>query len=546
MPSVGTRLARRLAGLPRPRTGSVTRTTEVVPASDGVSLMTDVYRQRDDATQATLLARSPYGRAGAFGFLIGRLVAEQGFNIVVQSCRGTKDSGGEFRPVFDERADGLATIRWIEQQPWFDGRLGLYGLSYLGYAQWAVADDPAVRAMCPAFTMSDIAAHWFAGDTFSLGGALDWGVLVTTQDWPLRKRRQAQRKLARSAPLTSLPVGDLDRDAAGVTISFWRDIVDHATFADPHWDPARHSDRVADVIAGVSMVTGWYDLFLSNQLADHATLVHNGRTVRLTIGPWPHASLDSQRALLRDTVDFMHERLDGAAPDPSRAPVRLCVMGTKEWKDFASWPPPGYEPQPWFLGDARNSGGALTPSPPVASGQTLLPFDPIDPPPYVGGAMIQRGGRRRQDTTEARADVLTFTSAPMEHPLEIIGELRATVHVSCDRPTFDVFVRLCEVDDKGRSWNIADGIQRTVVDRDDADAVHAVTVHLAPTAYCYRRGTRIRVQVAAGAHPHFARNFGTLAPLADATDADLVAANIVVHHGDEHPSSISLPVPAPR
>ncbi len=141
--------------------------------------------------------------------------------------------------------------------------------------------------------------------------------------------------------------------------------------------------------------------------------------------------------------------------------------------------------------------------------------------------------------------MLTFTSAPVESPLEVIGELRATVHVSCDRPTFDVFVRLCEVDDKGRSWNIADGIQRIVVDGDDPDAVHTVTVELTPTAVRFRRGTRIRVQVAGGAHPRYARNFGTLAPLADATESDLHAARLLIHHDAEHPSSISLPVASP-
>ncbi len=127
------------------------------------------------------MTRSPYGRGKAFG-LYARLVAEQGFNVVVQSCRGTFGSGGVFRPPFDERADGLATIRWIEQQPWFDGRLGLYGGSYFGYTQWAVADDAAVHAMCPAFTLSDFSAHWFAGDSFSLGDALGWGVLIATQE----------------------------------------------------------------------------------------------------------------------------------------------------------------------------------------------------------------------------------------------------------------------------------------------------------------------------------------------------------------------------
>jgi len=102
--------------------------------------------------------------------LLGRVFAERGYRVVMQSCRGTFGSGGVFEPNFHERADGLATIRWVERQSWFDGRLAMNGPSYLGGVQWAVADaaGPALRALCAHVTYSNIASHWYRGESFAL------------------------------------------------------------------------------------------------------------------------------------------------------------------------------------------------------------------------------------------------------------------------------------------------------------------------------------------------------------------------------------------
>ena len=115
----------------------VTRNIKVM-ATDGVALETDLFRPKTAGTFPTLLMRVPYGRAGFDS--VAEAYAERGFNVVLQACRGTGGAGGTFDPLENERADGLATLAWIGEQNWYDGRLGTTGPSYLGYAQWAICD----------------------------------------------------------------------------------------------------------------------------------------------------------------------------------------------------------------------------------------------------------------------------------------------------------------------------------------------------------------------------------------------------------------------
>jgi uncharacterized protein len=135
-------LARRMR-LPRPWTLDVVCERDLrAEMDDGAVLLADRWVARDSAAvaQPTVLIRSPYGRRQFVGLLFGRLMAERGLQVVIQSVRGTFGSGGEFSP-FDEHDDGLATVRWLRAQPWHTGRFGTMGPSYLGFVQWAIAAD---------------------------------------------------------------------------------------------------------------------------------------------------------------------------------------------------------------------------------------------------------------------------------------------------------------------------------------------------------------------------------------------------------------------
>ena len=537
------RLIERLAKLPPAthRLGRVERGVRV-PMDDGVSLLADVYHPAGAEPAPSVLMRSPYGRA--FGVL-GSAYARRGFRLIVQSCRGSFGSGGAFRPLFDERADGLATLRWIGKQPWFDGRLAMSGPSYLGYVQWAIAADasPPVTALCPHITMSNLASHWYAGGSFSLDDAIGWTALVSGQQRRFAGLAQlfgtTARRVARH--IDELPLLTLDERIVGRPVPFWRDFVNHAAQDDPFWAPADHRRRVAGVRAPVAMVSGWYDIFLPLQLADYRALAGAGNPPWLVIGPWTHTSLPGMGEQLRDALAWCAAHLRGDRSGLRADPVRLHVMGADAWRGFQSWPPAGYAPTAWHL----HAGGRLAREAPGASEPDAYRYDPADPTPVAGGTLLSAGGGRRdQRRTEARPDVVVYTSDVLERDVEVIGDISAEIFVSSSTGHFDVFVRLCDVDERGRSTNVCDGIQRIDAARWQrrVDGILAVRVGLWPTAQLFRKGHRIRVQVSSGAHPRFARNLGTGEPLATATA--LRPSEQSIHHAPGRASAIFLPTTA--
>jgi putative CocE/NonD family hydrolase len=215
-------------------------------------------------------------------------------------------------------------------------------------------------------------------------------------------------------------------------------------------------------------------------------------------------------------------------------------MGENRWRDFADWPPP-VRIGSWYL----QPGGALATSLPPSSEPDRYRYDPADPTPAVGGNSLgsrKRMGPKDNRVLEARPDVLVYTSAPLEYDMEVIGPLRAELYVRSSLEHTDFFARLCVVEESGKSINLCDGILRLTpgsVTPEPDGSLH-ISVEVWPTAYHFRRGQRIRVQVSSGAHPSFARNLGSGEPLASGTK--LCVAEQTVYHDPEHPSAILLPV----
>ncbi len=531
------RLVERLLKLPTPATRRLTVQRDVrVPMSDGAELLADHWAPRTGgAGLPTAVLRSPYGRRGVFGAILARPLAERGFQVLIQSTRGGFGSGGTFDPLRQEREDGLATLDWVVQQPWFGDAIVLTGPSYLGYVQWAVADrlPPQVKAMVPHVTESGLTLEFLREDGLSLETPFGWGVQVATQERRfalLRQRRQAKKV---QQALSTLPLAQADVVAIGHRSDYIQDVLAHPETS-PRWAALDHRDRVADVTAGVSSVGGWYDIFLPGQLRDFRTLQDAGRRPRLTVGPWTHAGdlLTGAGVSLRETCEFGLALARGEQP-PDRAPVRLFVMGEEAWRDFASWPPEGYAPQRFHL----RAGGTLATDVPGESAPDRYRYDPADPTPAAGGVrMAPDAGRVDNAALEARADVLTYTTDVLGEDVEVIGDVHAEIWFRSSLRFADVFVRLCDVGPDGRSVNVCDGLTSL---RDAAEPA-AVTVRLWPTAHRFRRGHRIRVQVSSGAFPRYARNPGTGEP--HATAVTLRAADQEVHHDPAHASAIVLPV----
>jgi uncharacterized protein len=528
-------LVQRQLGLDPPLTRDLVIERDLpVPMPDGTVLLADRWAPRTGGDKLPVaLMRSPYGRGALITAGMVRPLAERGFQVILQSVRGTFGSGGAFEPMRNEREDGLATLEWVLKQPWFGDSIVLVGLSYLGYVQWAVADrlPPEVKAMIPQVTDSALTLDFLRADGYSLETPFGWGVLIAGQERRLGMVRGLLEGGRTRRALSTLPLAEADVAAIGRRSSYIQDILRHDA-DDPYWAAIDHRGRVAETTVPVSSVGGWYDIFLPGQLRDFSVLQAAGRTARLTVGPWTHLSMDG--TMMREALEFGLACARGAELPP-RGPVRLYVMGEEAWRDFASWPPPGYSPRPFYLGP----DGTLAAGQPAAeSAPDGYRYDPADPTPAVGGVRMVRDGAGRVDNTalEARPDVLTYTTPPLESDVEVIGEVSAQIWFRSSLPQADVFVRLCDVDPGGTSWNVCDGL----VSLSAADETAAATVRLWPTAYRFAAGHRIRVQVASGSFPRYARNPGAGEPRASATR--LVAADQSVYHDPERPSAINLPV----
>jgi putative CocE/NonD family hydrolase len=533
--NLGSHLVQRFFKLDPPLTRDVVVERDLrIPMPDGVELLADRWTPRSGGEGLPVaLVRNPYGRRGVFGLGFARPLAERGYQVLMQSTRGTFGSGGHFDPMRQEREDGLATLDWLVKQPWFPGSIVMVGASYQGYVQWAVADrlPPEVKAMIPHVTESALTLEFLRKDGLSLETPFGWGVQVDDQENRFAMLRGLLNGRKKSRALFTLPLRDADIAATGHHIDYIQDIIAHDADS-PRWAGFDHSERVSQVTVPVSSVGGWYDIFLPGQLRDFRILQGAGRSPRLTVGPWTHMNFDG--TAIREAVEFGLAHARGEQP-PERAPVRLFVMGEDAWRDFDEWPPKGYAPQHFYL----QPGGELSTEPPAESEPDQYRYDPADPTPAVGGVrMNSDSGRVNNAKLEARSDVLTYTTAALTEDVEIVGEVSAQIWFRSSRPHADVFVRLCDVDDRGRSYNVCDSLLSLT----GADELSCATVQLWPTAYQFKRGHRIRIQVSSGAFPRFARNPGTGEP--HGTAVTLFAAEQEVHHNPTHASAVILPVKA--
>jgi len=539
----------RMLGLGPAAVPYAVRRDVAVAMPDGVVLLGDHYRPAGVAAPLpVVLIRSPYGRAGLAGILFAAPLARRGFQLFIQSTRGTFGSGGQFRPFTSEREDGLATVAWLRDQPWCDGQVSMAGSSYLSHTQWAVAPyaDPPLRSVSLNITAAKVSAAFYQHGAPSLKNALNWVRLIGRQERGLAGVVPSPLQMARmKRALRKVPLQAADVDVAGAPVVFWRDFVQHATTGDEFWAHADH-DRVEDLggLPPVSMVTGWWDLFVPLQLRDYAAIRAAGGTAQIIVGPWLHGEPAELKAIARQDIAWLDHYLRGGPP-PAGPPVRVFLQQAGTWLEFDQWPPPATVRTAYYL---RSPGRlALDAEPGDAPPDTFV-YDPADPTPSVGGPLLQPPGKQADNrAVEARPDVLTYTTDPLPARLDLMGPVSALIFVRTGRRHADLFVRVCDVDPKGVSRNIVDGIRRLgpqTVPADDVqvgdDQVLAVEVELYPTGYRVEAGHRIRVQVSGGAFPRFARNFGTGEPFGTATRA--VRCRFEIYHDSRHPACLVLPV----
>jgi putative CocE/NonD family hydrolase len=501
---------------------------------DGVDLIADHYKPATTNPLGTLLVRGPYGRGWPLSLLFARVYASRGYHVVVESVRGTFGSGGEFAPLVHEIADGADTAAWLRNQPWFTGSFATVGPSYLGFTQWALLTDPPPEMKAAVIIVGphDLSAPRWGTGSFGLNDFLGWSDMVAHQEEPRTRAivRQLRARRALAAATSALPLGEAGRALLGTGAPWYESWLDHPEHDDPHWAPLQLHQALERTQIPVLLVGGWQDLFLEQTLAQYQRLRERGVPVAVTIGPWTHAQLMTKGGptVIRESLGWLGTHLAGTRT-VAREPVRIHVNG-QGWKDLSDWPPA----MPEHVLYLRPAGHLGATAPDQDAPASTFTFCPADPTPTVGGRLLSPESGYRNDTRLAeRADVLTFTSAPLPADVYVVGTPVLQLSHSCDNRHNDLFVRISEVGARGRSRNVSDGYLCATPDSRN------VRIELDAVAHRFPAGSRIRVLIAGGSHPRFARNLGTGEPLI--SGRQLASATHTVHLGDGGTSRLVLP-----
>ena len=350
--------------------------------------------------------------------------AARGYRYVLQACRGTDGSGGT-HSYFAEAGDGRATADWIASQPWFNGRMGTFGGSYMGFTQWALASTkpPHLKAMAVALSTSVRAYSWYPGGSLALEVIIPWDAGATQFNQQANavptdispegiERRMAELK----AGFDHLPLGEVIHRLTAVDLQLYRDQLAHGGAGDAFWEPVNFRPLLAEWTVPTLLVDGWHDYPLPGVVEDYAVLRSSPAPVHLRIGAGGHLGGGGEGGMTDAPLDWFDTWLLAREGLLGPTPVRVHVQGEGgHWRDLSDWPPPS-KPTRWYL----HAGGHLAPMPPEAPSEPdRYRYDPADPTPSMGGIGMLTGGTVDNRPLEARPDVLVYTSDELGEPLEL-------------------------------------------------------------------------------------------------------------------------------
>jgi len=556
-----------------------------VPAKmrDGVTLRADIYRPDADGKFPVLLQRTPYNKSG-WSMNFAYLAAARGYVVVIQDVRGRYTSEGDWYTFVHEAEDGYDTVEWAAALPYSDGKVGMFGGSYVGATQMlaATAHPPHLAGICPVVTASNYHDGW----TYQ-GGALEqwfdesWtsGLAQDTLNRSVQKASNA--RLGEDAlPLNTFPLFNLAVpgvvNASTLSLApYFLDWLAHPSY-DDYWKRLDNEKHYPDIRVPALHIAAWYDIFLGGSLRNYGGLKANaateearkGQRLFVTIGGHagggrkigdldfgPEAAkYDEGEATLR-WYDFLFKGVQNEFA--SGKPVTIFVMGLNQWRQEDDWPLARAKTTKYFLhsqGAANSSrgNGSLSTSAPASEPADKFTYDPAKPVPTIGGPLCCDSthlapGPKDQRTLEERDDILVYSTPSLDHDLEVTGPVRLEFFASSSAVDTDFTAKLVDAYPDGSAINIAEGILRAKY-RDSQETstqlapgkVYSLAIDLWATSNVFRAGHRIRLEISSSNFPRFDRNLNT--GESAATSAKWANATNTILHDAAHPSALLLPV----
>jgi putative CocE/NonD family hydrolase len=520
-----------------------------IKTSDGTLLLADIYKPEKLSKAPTILVRIPLDNnfKGLFmSNLIGRLWAERGYNVVVQGVRGRYFSTGNHVPFKNERQDGISTLKWLNKQPWHNGKCGMWGGSYFGYTQWVLSDQDSLglSAMMTQISSSSNYDMFYNGGAFSYQSALFWVTRsYSTIDLPLNNKQL-------NPGFNGAPLISADRRVVG-NIPFFKAWVTHEN-KDAYWIAVDGVDRAKNIKVPILMMDGWYDPYLTSQIRDFENVSSNankniGSQSELIIGPWAHAETiimpdgyndgNYRLASIAPSIDWFDRTLY-SMPIKQLGRVKLFVMGINKWRYENEFPLNRTLYTSYYLSLAKQNGSLS----PITQTQNLVKsyiYDPEKPLHSLGGSVLGEGaGPYDQRESEMRKDVLTFNTSPLNVNTEVTGKIKLLLYVSTDVKNTDFVAKLTDVYPDGRVYNISEGIIRRTFH--GKDSVEKIEIELNPTSNVFLKNHRIGLEVTSSNYPRYSLNYNTGGNQYNETKG--IAAEQKVYFGTGYPSQIILPI----
>jgi putative CocE/NonD family hydrolase len=552
---------------------------------DGVILRGDVFRPDTEGKFPVLLERTPY-RKSPWGEDINfaQRAASHGYVVFIQDVRGRYTSGGDWYPFLHESEDGYDTIEWIALQPYSNGKVGMFGGSYVGATQMlaAISDPPHLAGICPVVTASNYHENWtYQGGAFEQWFNESWtsGLAQDTLAHLVEQISNSQEDV-KALPLTNYPVFNLNppgvvNASTSAVAPYFLDWLAHPAY-DDFWKRWNIEEHYADVRVPALHIAAWYDIFLGGSLRNFIGLksgaateeARKGQRLLVTVGGHagggrkigdidfgPEAEKYNENEMTIRWYDFLFKGVQNEFA--TGKPVKIFVMGINRWREEDAWPLVRAKSTSYFLhsgGSANSSRGSgiLSTSAPASESSDKFSYDPANPVPTTGGPLCCDPGHlppgpRDQRSLEEREDVLVFSTPPLTHDLEVTGPVRLDFFASSSAMDTDFTAKLVDVSPDGSAINLTEGILRAKFRDSQAKPaplspghVYALSIDLWATSNVFRAGHRIRLELSSSNFPRFDRNLNTGESAAN-SNKWATASNTILHDA-AHPSALLLPV----
>ena len=553
---------------------------------DGVTLMADIYRPTGDDTFPVLLQRTPYNKDNADEF--AHKAVARGFMVVVQDVRGRYTSEGEWYTFKHESDDGYDAVEWAAALPHSNGKVGMFGGSYVGATQMlaAISHPPHLAGICPVVTASNYHENWtYQGGAFEQWFDESWtaGLAQDTANRVISDNTNA-RVGDSVLPLNQFPVFNIKPVTSGSQLThdlapYFLDWLAHPTY-DSYWKQWAIDENYAQIQVPALTIAAWYDLFQGGSLhnymglRDHAgnDAARSGQHLIVTIGGHagngrhigdvdfgPAAEEYNENNLTLDWYDYLF--MGKQNQFASGKPVRIFVIGENKWRDEEAWPLARAKQTSYFLhsdgkANSVSGDGSLSGVAARAEHVDTFTYDPANPVPTVGGPLCCDGqhiapnppGPRDQKDVEARQDVLVYSTPPLDADVEVTGPVTLDLFAKSSAVDTDFTAKLVDVGPDGFAQNLTEGILRASFRESTRGEpkpivpgkVYEYKIDVWSTSNVFLKGHRIRLEVSSSNFPRFDRNLNTGKNAADS--ATFVKATNTILHDAEHPSALILPV----